>query len=223
MNLTNLKGNRDFWDTFAPWYERWASRGQYHKPILYELSQMIEQGWKVLDIGAATGVLSIPMASLGCSVHALEPSNGMQEILKRKLSELNIKVDTLQKRWEDYEGEKKQFNLILACNSLHLTEGGIKGGMRRVFEFLPEYVCLITEINQSLFIDFREIDSLQKDYQFLYIRNYRCDSSFIFENQSELDSFKETFNLDIETEEVDGRLIQKDWTDIAVLWWERLS
>ncbi len=95
--------------------------------------------------------------------------------------------------------------------------------MRRVFEFLPEYVCLITEINQSLFIDFREIDSLQKDYQFLYIRNYRCDSSFIFENQSELDSFKETFNLDIETEEVDGRLIQKDWTDIAVLWWERLS
>ncbi len=222
MNLTTLKGDIDFWDRFAPWYEKWASRGQYHRPILFELTKMIEQGWKILDVGAATGVLSIPLTALGCKVTALEPSRGMIKILENKLIETDTSVDILNTRWEDYAGESRKFNLILCCNSLHLTEGGIKGGMKKVFSLLPEYVCLITEINQSFTIDFKEIDRLQDNYQFLYIRNYRCDSSFHFEDENEVREFSALTGKEQKTAFIDGRIVQRDWTEIAVLWWERL-
>ena len=147
----------------------------------------------------------------------------MIEILQKKLVNTGLDISILNTRWEEYKGNRKEYNLILACNSLHLTDGGIKSGMKKVFSLLPEYVCLISEINQSLFIDFKEIDAMQQDYQFLYIKNYRCDSSFVFEDEREAEEFTRLFGFSFKTELIDGKILFPDWTDIAVLWWERLS
>ena len=98
MNITTLKpGDITFWDRFAPWYEKWLTRGEYHKVILRELRGIIEKEWSVLDIGAGTGVLSIPMASFGCNVTALEPSSGMITIFRHKLDVLSISNIDIQK------------------------------------------------------------------------------------------------------------------------------
>ncbi len=222
MNLTTLKGDIQFWDVFAPWYEKWITRGQYHQALIREISQMIEPGWKVLDIGAATGVLSFPMVSIGCKVEALEPSKGMQQIFRNKITDLGItQIDIVDSNWEDFHSTKS-YDLILACNSLHLTKGGIKEGMKKVFSFNTQYVCLITEINQTIFIDFKEIDSVQEDYSFLYIRNYKLDSSFVFDNMDEVKELAELLNRDIQVDLRNERYIQYDSTDVAVLWWERI-
>jgi len=55
MNFTTLNGDRIFWNDFSQWYEKWVSRGEYHRLIINEISYMVEPGWEVLDIGAGTG------------------------------------------------------------------------------------------------------------------------------------------------------------------------
>lgn len=223
MNLTTLRGDLSFWDRFSPWYEKWAARGEYHRPLVRELSSMVEPGWKVLDIGAATGTLSIPLYSLGCTVHSLEPSPGMCSILKEKISGLSITgIDCINERWEEF-ATPDRYDLLLASNSLHLTEGGILGGMKKVFANLPAYICLITEINQQEFIDFKEIDKLQKNYNFLYIRNYRLNSSFIFQDMEEAEAVSELLERELSLTRVGDVIVEPSSTDVAVLWWERTA
>lgn len=90
MNVTAFKNDHNFWDEFAPWYNKWGVRGNYYSLILREINSMIEPGWNVIDIGSGTGALAIPMANAGCNVLAIEPSEGMAQILKDKLCSLKI-------------------------------------------------------------------------------------------------------------------------------------
>ncbi len=223
MNLTRLRGAVEFWDAFAPWYEKWLLRGSYHTPVIREVSRMIEPGWRVLDVGAGTGVLSVPMSSLGCTVSALEPSKGMRAILDKKISSLDVRsVLTLTDCWEDFQLPREQpFDLIVACNSLHLTRGGILAGMKKVFSAGPAFVCLITEINQDIFIDFKEVNILQDAYTFLSLMTYRTDSTFHFEDMDEVGEISRFFGIPIKVELREGRPVQSDSTEVAVLWWER--
>ncbi len=223
MNFTTLNGDLRFWDEFAPWYERWLNRGEYHRIIVNEITQMIEPGWKVLDIGAGTGVISIPMASLGCMVKALEPSTGMRKIFEDKLTSLKVKnIEMYCEKWEDMNPQRATFfDLIIACNSLHLTRGGLMEGMAKVFTCMPGFVCLVTEINQGKFIDFKKIDSLQKEYNFLYIKTYRVDSSFFFRNMDEVKELTNILDREMHVSIEGERPIQRDSSDIAILWWER--
>ncbi len=191
--------------------------------IINEILQMIEPGWRVLDVGSATGVLSIPMATIGCSVTALDPSEYMNTILLKKLQSFSLKnIEIYNERWEDFnEQDQYSFDLVVACNSLHLTEGGIKGGMNKVFTSLPRYACLITGINQGIFIDFKDIDRLQNEYNFLYIKNYAVDSGFCFKSMDEVQKLSDLLNYKIDVTEDNNGIVQHDKADIAVLWWER--
>jgi SAM-dependent methyltransferase len=223
MNITTLIRDLQFWNAFAPWYEKWLNRGDYHKPLIKEITNMIEPGWKVLDIGAGTGVLSLPMVSLGCSVTVLEPSEGMRDILTDKLASFQIKgIEVNNARWEDFpSGLLKDLDLVVTCNSLHLTEGGIAGGMEKVFHSMSHNVCLITEINQGIFIDFKQIDSLQNTHNFLFIQTLRVDSSFHFQSLDEVNEVADILQSRIPVIQEDDKLVQSDKTDVAIVWWER--
>ena len=65
-----------FWDGYAPWLKLWIEHNRYHDRIIELLTSMVEPGWKVLDIGAGNGVLSLPLSAIGCAVTAIEPSTG---------------------------------------------------------------------------------------------------------------------------------------------------
>jgi len=223
MNFTTLIGNIAFWNNFAPWYEKWISRGEYHRLIVNEISHMIEPGWNVMDIGAGTGALSIPLSSLGCNVKALEPLREMRHILNNKIASLNISnINVYSDSWNDIPvNSVKGMDLVIACNSLHLVRGGLMKGMTRVFESMASYICLVTEVNQGISIDFKDISNLQDSHNFLYIKNLALDSSFYFESIDEVRELEALLNHKINTTVEDGRLVQKDTTDVAVLWWEK--
>jgi 2-polyprenyl-3-methyl-5-hydroxy-6-metoxy-1,4-benzoquinol methylase len=226
VNITTLtQGDITFWDRFAPWYEKWLMHGEYHKVILRELECIIEKEWSVLDIGAGTGVLSIPMASFGCSVTALEPSSGMITIFRSKLDVLSISNIDIQKgKWEELSNQGSQtYDLIVACNSLHLVHEGFITAMTKVFQFRPLNVCLITEINNDYFIDFKEIDSVQNEYNFLFIKTCSVDSSFCFKDMNEVNEFQDITGSKIDIQMKQDTPVQIDKTDIAILCWERKS
>jgi Methyltransferase domain len=222
MNLTTLRGDIGFWDRFAPWYEKWLSRGTYHQPIIREVTHVIEPGWRVLDIGAATGVLSLPMAAMGCSVEAIEPSEGMRRFFRERISAFRVDVEIIPDRWETYQPvSATPPDLIVACNSLHLTEGGMMQGMQKVFSIGAGCVCLVTEINQDLFIDFREIHALQDTYEFQFIRKATVDSSFCFDGMDEAMNLSELLRKRVRVTSEEGSMVQRDRTDVAVVLWER--
>lgn len=223
MNLTTLRGGLEFWNFFAPWYEDWLTRGTYHGPVIRELSEMIEPGWNVLDIGAGTGALSIPLASLGCHVTAIEPSGGMRRILQQKIKSLNVTdVDIYNSRLEDFPVERAtDMDLAIVCNSAHLADGGLLSGMSRVFALSAMNVTLVTEVNQGFTIDFKEVDSIQDEYNFLFIKNLTLDSSYYFNDMDEVDDLSEFLDRKIDIVMEDGKPVQHDSTDVAVIWWER--
>ena len=45
------------------------------------LTTMVSPGWRVLDMGAGSGILSLPRCTIGCEVTAMEPSIGMRSLL----------------------------------------------------------------------------------------------------------------------------------------------
>jgi hypothetical protein len=182
---------------------------------------MVEPGWRLVDIGAATGALAIPMASIGCSVTAVEPSEGMRSLFGAQLAELGVSgVSVIGKRFEDLDLGAIPRDLVVACNSLHLTSEGMAGAMKKIFSSAPGMICLVTEVNRGVQIDFKEINALQDSHEFLSIRNYRVDSSFFFIDMAEVREFEAAMETRVSVEMDNAQPVQRDSSDIAVVWWE---
>ena len=52
----------------------------------------LHPGARVLDIGAGTGRVAIPLAARGCRVAAMEPAAGMLQELKKKASAIGVRL-----------------------------------------------------------------------------------------------------------------------------------
>lgn len=172
-----------FWDGYAPWYHLWIRHNNFHEPIKELLFKLIEPNWKILDIGAGSGVLSIPLHQMGCDVTAIEPSVGMRdllssELIKRKIQ--GLKIDS--RRWEDipalwYQG----YDLVIACNSLHLMEMPFEIALKKVFNLGAKNVLLVTELDKVR----NRIVSDTKRYNLTLLRVYYADASFAYHSLKE--------------------------------------
>lgn len=64
----------------------------------------IRPGSRVLDIGAGTGTLAIPVAGMAGHVTAVEPSPGMMAVLRENIEAGDIKnIRCVQKPWENVD------------------------------------------------------------------------------------------------------------------------
>ncbi len=172
-----------YWNENARWYKLWRKHNTYHKPIKIILSNLLPQGIKVLDIGAGDGVLSFHLMKTGCNVVALEPSDSMQKYIYENSLKygINIKIDA--RRFEDLAYfELQDFQLALACNSLHLTEYGLEGSLFKLFNSQIEGVFLVTEKN----LDYRSINFIYPEYSLIFKYSYICESSFVYHNLKEV-------------------------------------
>jgi len=77
-------------------------------------------GETVLDVGAGTGRLALPMARLVKSVTALDQSAGMLSCLQENMAAEGIEnIRCIQKSWQDVaDGELQPHDVVLSSNSL---------------------------------------------------------------------------------------------------------
>ena len=172
-----------FWEGYAKWYKLWLDHTDYHKPIVDLLAEMVEPGWRVLDIGAASGALSFPLAEMGCAVTALEPSLLMRSFLfKEMLKRDTDRVEVDDRRWEDVSTmDCRHFDLILSCNTLHLTSLGFEAALDKVFASDPARVLVVTEHVPGTAVRFA-----YKSHVVAFARSCTTSSSFAYHSLHEV-------------------------------------
>jgi len=159
------------------------AHSHYHDGIVKTITSMARPSWRVLDIGAGNGVLSRPLARMGCEVTALEPSAAMRHLLRQKVEEdgsHGMHVD--RRTWEKvpckaFEG----YDLVLACNSLHLTQMGFAPALAKVFAAKPKRVVVVTEF----FSPEIRIPMRSGDYYMEYARIGQVGSAFAYHSVNE--------------------------------------
>ena len=219
-----------FWDGYARWYKLWVEHTQYHQRIIEVLLAMTERGWRVLDIGAGNGVLSIPLYIRGCEVTALEPSIGMRNLLYQEAFQKRIDGLTVDERiWEEAPCyEFLDYDLILACNTLHLTQIGFEEALEKVFRARPENVFLISEVGPP---DIR-VKWQYGNYTMIFTKSYEVDSSYAYHHLNEMVqhwTFKKGRMLPPDEiralgEKIvlqGGHLWMKDTAQVMMCWWKR--
>ena len=80
---------------------------------------VIRPGTRVLDIGAGTGRVAIPIAAYGCHMVALEPAAGMLEALRSKAEDLPIRLVAGEGAMLPFPSG--HFDVVLIARVLYLT------------------------------------------------------------------------------------------------------
>ena len=66
---------------------------QFTDITLLEIEKFTNTGQTILDLGAGTGRLSIPLAKKGFHVIAVEPSTSMADVIQRKMLDQKVEID----------------------------------------------------------------------------------------------------------------------------------
>lgn len=219
-----------FWEGYARWYKLWMEHTHYHQRVIEVLLAMSGRNWRVLDIGAGDGILSIPLYLRGCEVTALEPSIGMRNLLYEQAFKNRIDGLIVDDRiWEEVPCfEYLDHDLILACNTLHLTKIGLEEALAKVFRTRPGNVLLIAEVKPPEI----QMKWRYNDYTMVFTKSYEVDSSYAYHRLSEMVehwAFKKGRTL--QADEIKalkkrivlqgGHLWMKDTAQVMMYWWKR--
>ncbi|NWF76535.1 MAG: class I SAM-dependent methyltransferase [Nitrospirae bacterium] len=232
MKETKLKVNStvQFWDKNAKWYKLWIEHNSYHSEIIKILTSLVKPAWKVLDIGAGNGILSLPLCAIGCNVTALEPSEGMRNLLYEGVKRAGINNISIEsRRWEEMPiSEIFDHDLVIASNSLHLTELGFLYGLEKIFMAEPENIFIVTEIH---FSDLAIRERLY-DYEIIYKKFIETESSYAYHCLEEaiehwtfkngrIPVYNERTELMLQLTYERGHLWKKGYTTVGIFWWAK--
>ena len=79
----------------------------------------LQPGVRILDIGAGTGRVALPLAELGCKVVALEPATGMVKELRSKTGATNVRVIAGEGAQLPFSAAR--FDVVVIARVLYLT------------------------------------------------------------------------------------------------------
>ena len=134
----------EYWNRRAESFNRNASDGR-GKDTVDKLVKLfgINGATTVLDIGAGTGRLAIPLAKVAKSVTALEPSAEMMKFLKKNAGEGKLEnIRYVQKRWGEMAvgTNIEKHHIVIACHSLSMMD--IENALLKMNELAEKYACI---------------------------------------------------------------------------------
>lgn len=99
---------------------------------------------RVLDIGAGPGSLAIPLAGKVAHVTAVEPAEGMMELLKQNIESYGIRnIDCVYKGWEAVDAGVDlcpPYDVVFASYSLGMKD--IRASIQKMIDVSSGYVYL---------------------------------------------------------------------------------
>lgn len=97
----------------ARWYARAAAVSGFPEAALAALHPYLEECESVLDVGAGTGILALPLARLGKRVTALEPAPAMYAELVRAVARQRAAgIRCLRASWEEAPAGRHDMVLV---------------------------------------------------------------------------------------------------------------
>jgi ubiquinone/menaquinone biosynthesis C-methylase UbiE len=120
-NPDRINGERRFWNTFAPRYDRFIDRRvKSYGTLLEKLLHEIGTGSTVLEVAAGTGVVSLRLAEKAGRLYALDLSRAMVVKAKQKARGKNlVNIEFLVDDAYELPFESGTFDAVICSNALH--------------------------------------------------------------------------------------------------------
>lgn len=203
--LTTMKQPHDNWGTYYDFvYEQ--TFGSFYsnltKETLNVIKQILPKG-TILDFGAGTGRLSLPLAEQGYNVIAVEKSIGMVNDFKRKIGGQNSEIEIHNCSISEYENGKADLAIALfTVLSYSISEDELSKNIENIckhinqngyfFYDLPNLVFFnagrLTNINTNNFRRLVELTS--NNVNDIYTYREQCSGIFNGKEFSYEDEFK---------------------------------
>ncbi|RUM60342.1 MAG: methyltransferase [Persephonella sp.] len=105
----------------------------------------INKNFKVMDIGAGTGLVDIPLSEYVAQIYAFDLSEGMLNVFKEKLKNQRIKnIKIFRKDILSEDFSEKDFDLIITSMTFHHLDNP-KEALKKLKDYLKEdgYIAII--------------------------------------------------------------------------------
>ncbi len=180
---------------FATWAKNFDANS-FNKEAIERTERIIKwiknqnisfEGLSVLDIGAASGVFSIPFAKRGAIVSSLEPSPLLSSMLKKNANNNTVDVNIINQPFENFKtANRESFDFVFASMCPAMTDwNAVKKALSLSNKYFyvslmagPKENHLIEELLSVLNIKGENTTSSEMFYllQLLYLNNYSYQS-----------------------------------------------
>lgn len=162
--------SEDFWDNFTGWPQLQLYT-RYPGQALDSILKWVNSRSTVLDIGAGSGALTVPMAKAANYVTAVEPSSGQIDRLRDNAATAGVNnIKIIQKRWEDTTlTELGRHDVVTAAYCFQMMD--IRAALQKMWAAAERCIFLIDFVDHDLVEPLRRIlGGLETgpDYLFLY-------------------------------------------------------
>ena len=216
-------------DNWAAYYDFVYERtyGNFYKQFtdvtINIIKEILETKGTIFDFGAGTGRLTIPLKQQNYTVSAIEKSQPMADIIKRKSDDLNLSIDIHNCDISDFRNGKADMGIALfTVLSYATTEEQIKSIILNIkhhlnpngyfFFDLPQTIFfqqrVLADINQP---DFKRRITLTSIIDDIYQYSETCSGIFNNKNFNYNDSFKIRY---WDSDYIDNLLIEQGFKNI---------
>jgi SAM-dependent methyltransferase len=116
---------RGTFDEAPELYDR--ARPGYPEAVLDDLTRLarLRPGSRVLELGCGTGQATVPLATRGCEVVAIELGAGLAEVARRNLAAFPA-VEVINAAFEEWPLPPAPFDAVVAATSFHWLDPKVR-------------------------------------------------------------------------------------------------